>query len=227
MKLLGLAGIMLMGVVVAEPRDLLERQIAEQERQIQRLEVENARLRIMLTEVSHHQGDPLYGIEVSKRPGVSGDVPNPAVEVEAPGRVHEVVLGETLSGIALKHAVDLDELAELNALADREMIRPGDRLRLPEATAASGGEEKEADRPRKKPRASPPSGTPRKSPEPPATARGHIVQAGENLYRISLRYGIPLEALLDANRGLDPLKLRVGQRVRVPGQEAPALADRD
>ncbi|MDX2004248.1 MAG: M23 family metallopeptidase [Meiothermus sp.] len=48
----------------------------------------------------------------------------------------------------------------------------------------------------------------------------HTVKAGENLYRISLRYGTTVEALMRLNGIGDAAQLRVGQVLRVPGPAA-------
>jgi murein DD-endopeptidase MepM/ murein hydrolase activator NlpD len=45
----------------------------------------------------------------------------------------------------------------------------------------------------------------------------HVVRAGENLYRISLHYGVPVDRLIRANRIEDVHALEVGQALRVPG----------
>ncbi|MBC7258049.1 MAG: LysM peptidoglycan-binding domain-containing protein [Chloroflexi bacterium] len=44
----------------------------------------------------------------------------------------------------------------------------------------------------------------------------HIVQAGENLYRIALRYGITWQELAQLNGITDPTTLRAGQRLVLP-----------
>jgi LysM repeat protein len=49
-----------------------------------------------------------------------------------------------------------------------------------------------------------------------ATTRTHIVTAGETAVRIARRYGIPLDALLAANPGLVPRRMRVGQVLNIP-----------
>jgi len=46
--------------------------------------------------------------------------------------------------------------------------------------------------------------------------RKHVVQAGETPYSIARKYGLRPDALLDANPGLDPRRLRVGQTLNVP-----------
>lgn len=49
-----------------------------------------------------------------------------------------------------------------------------------------------------------------------AQFRTHVVQPGENLYRIALKYGIGVDELMRANGLLDPRQLRVGQVLVVP-----------
>jgi membrane-bound lytic murein transglycosylase D len=46
--------------------------------------------------------------------------------------------------------------------------------------------------------------------------REHVVEAGETLSHIAQRHGVPLSELLEANEGIDPRRLRVGARVRIP-----------
>jgi murein DD-endopeptidase MepM/ murein hydrolase activator NlpD len=52
---------------------------------------------------------------------------------------------------------------------------------------------------------------------PPANEVVHVVRPGENLYRISLHYGVPVDRLIRANRIRDVRALEVGQALRVPG----------
>lgn len=49
-----------------------------------------------------------------------------------------------------------------------------------------------------------------------ASSRTHIVAAGETAVRIARRYGISLDALLAANPGLEPRRMRVGQVLNIP-----------
>lgn len=48
----------------------------------------------------------------------------------------------------------------------------------------------------------------------------HVVQAGENLFRISLRYGTTVQAIMRAN-SLTGTTIYVGQRLIIPGSSAP------
>lgn len=52
---------------------------------------------------------------------------------------------------------------------------------------------------------------------PPAGTPGtHVVKAGETPSQIARQYGLKLSALMAANPGLDPRRLRVGQRLKIP-----------
>jgi LysM repeat protein len=50
----------------------------------------------------------------------------------------------------------------------------------------------------------------------PTTPRTHTVVAGETAIRIARHYGITLDALLAANPGLEPRRMRVGQILNIP-----------
>lgn len=57
--------------------------------------------------------------------------------------------------------------------------------------------------------------------EPPPTSNGqgvtiHVVQRGENLYRIALAYDVPMADIIEVNGIVDPSSLVVGQRLLIP-----------
>lgn len=51
-----------------------------------------------------------------------------------------------------------------------------------------------------------------------AMARTHRVQSGETMRGIARRYGVSVEALQRANRGIDPRRMKVGTLLRIPGR---------
>lgn len=61
-------------------------------------------------------------------------------------------------------------------------------------------------------------------PPPAAAGRQHIVQRGETLSHIALRYGLRLDQLIAANPGIEPERLLVGQPVRLPPETARPVA---
>ncbi|MEA3459550.1 MAG: LysM peptidoglycan-binding domain-containing protein [Chloroflexota bacterium] len=58
--------------------------------------------------------------------------------------------------------------------------------------------------------------------EAPSKGAVHIVQRGETLFSIALKYGTTVEAIASANRIFNPDFIFVGQRLVIPGGVAPA-----
>jgi tetratricopeptide (TPR) repeat protein len=56
----------------------------------------------------------------------------------------------------------------------------------------------------------------RPSASPAATARTHIVKAGETPRAIARKYGLSVDALMSANPKVDPRRMRVGQSLNIP-----------
>src|SRR5260370_14984657 len=52
----------------------------------------------------------------------------------------------------------------------------------------------------------------------------YTVQPGDNLYRISLKFGVTLDALIKANGIVNANYVQVGQTLTIPGTAAPAVA---
>jgi len=61
--------------------------------------------------------------------------------------------------------------------------------------------------------------------ETPAELTIHVVQRGENLFRIARRYGLSTQELADLNGIANVSNILVGQRLLVPAAEAPLDAD--
>ncbi|MBN1964934.1 MAG: LysM peptidoglycan-binding domain-containing protein [Anaerolineae bacterium] len=110
---------------------------------------------------------------------------------------HTVQPGENLYRIALRYGTTISALVERNGIVNPNLIIVGQVLIIP-----SGG------------------GTVTATPDPgeePVTSI-HIVQAGENLYRIALRYGTTWTYLLSLNPSItNPNLIFVGQQIIVPG----------
>ncbi len=122
--------------------------------------------------------------------------PSPVQAPPATGNVYVVQVGDTLSTIALRHGITTGQLAALNGLTWNSWVYVGQRLILPGAAAA-------------------PSPAPAQ-PAPGAASGVHTVQAGENLFRIGLKYGVTAAAIRAAN-GLSSDIIYVGQRLTIPG----------
>ncbi|HET7719082.1 MAG TPA: LysM peptidoglycan-binding domain-containing protein, partial [Acidimicrobiales bacterium] len=109
--------------------------------------------------------------------------------------VHVVAPGETLSGIAGRYGTTSSAIAGTNGIANRNLVRIGQRLTIPSGGggAGSGG-----------------GGA--------AAATVHTVTRGETLASIAARYGTSVGALVNANGISNPNLVRIGQQLTVtPG----------
>ncbi|MDW7709812.1 MAG: LysM peptidoglycan-binding domain-containing protein [Deferrisomatales bacterium] len=103
--------------------------------------------------------------------------------------IHVVQAGETVWGIARLHGVATADVLRWNGLGPSAAIRPGDRVAVAPPPRAKQGAA--------------------------AAPRVHVVQAGESLWAISRRYGVPLPELLERNGLTPPVILRPGDRITV------------
>ncbi|HLY26691.1 MAG TPA: LysM peptidoglycan-binding domain-containing protein [Aggregatilineales bacterium] len=113
-----------------------------------------------------------------------------------------VQAGDDFKSIADHYGVSVDTLAQLNGIVNPNGIPIGTVLAVPG------------------PGNNYPGGTiaPTILPTRPgqATAGTHVVAPGENLFRISLKYNVTLQALMQANGIVNPNLIYVGQVLRIP-----------
>jgi len=127
-----------------------------------------------------------------------------------PGICDEYLIspGETLSRIALTFGVTVNQIAQANNIVNPDLILAGDTILIPcpvpltptpiGTISASGVQPGQGG---------------------PAGTSTYIVAPGDNLYRISLRFGVTMTALMNAN-GLNPATMNniyVGQTLVIPG----------
>ena len=121
---------------------------------------------------------------------------------------HTVQPGENLYRIALKYGLTVQQLAEANGITNPDVLPVGTVLKIPGCGGESGGTSSGA--------------TTDREPQPGDTVDEetgdilHVVQAGENLYRIALRYGVSWKALAEYNKIAPPYTIHVGQVIRIP-----------
>lgn len=131
----------------------------------------------------------------------------------APGRLW--ILLAVAAGVLLVAAVAGYGISQVVA---QMASAPGPRVTLPPSPFASGS-------PTAVVTASPPP-SPRGTPRPTPTPIIHVVQRGEFLIQIATRYGVDVQAIIDANQILDPDLVEPGQRLVIPapGQSPAATA---
>lgn len=110
--------------------------------------------------------------------------------------VYVVRTGDTLGRIAARFGVSVSALAKANGIANPNRIYIGQRLVIPGAGGSPSA--------------------PAPSPAP-ATSSIHIVQPGDTLSKIAVRYRTTVAALAAANGLANPDRIWIGQRLRISG----------
>ena len=119
--------------------------------------------------------------------------------------VYVVKTGDSLSKIALAHGVNSRELAELNQITDPNKVRIGQKLILPDHSKPSQSQPAEK------------SSTKVVAKESTASGSTYVVKAGDALSKIAALHGVKSKDLLAANNITDANKIRVGQKLVIPG----------
>lgn len=135
----------------------------------------------------------------------------PAAPASAPagGKVYTVKSGDTLSGIAARHGVQLSDVFSWNGLSMRSVIHPGQQIKVGGASAA----------PAPAPAPAAPAPAPVAAPvAAPAPASGsYTIKAGDTLSGIAARHGVKLSDILSANRLTMSSVIYPGNKLVIPG----------
>lgn len=118
---------------------------------------------------------------------------------------HTVQAGENLTRIALKYGTTVQALVQANNITNPNLVFVGQVLTIPGAGITPTLQ---------------PTGTIIAPPPQPTTAPAgetvHVVQPGENLFRVALKYGLSTAFLASYNGITNPNLIYVGQRIRIP-----------
>ncbi|EFL52844.1 Peptidoglycan-binding lysin domain protein [Solidesulfovibrio fructosivorans JJ]] len=130
--------------------------------------------------------------------------------------------GDTLASIAKRFDVSVAELMAANPGVDPLRLQVGQVLRVPSSLAAvaASGSGRQTPAQASVPVANPAEATP----APGRSPRQHTVSLGDTVWDIAQRYGLSVERILAANSGLDPMHLRIGQTMRLPGDAVVTMA---
>jgi len=111
--------------------------------------------------------------------------------VPGTGTTYAVKSGDRLFSIGRQFGVNPYSIAQANNILPPYIIHPGDVLKIPAG--------------------------PGPGPGPGPTCPGHTVQRGDNLFRISLRYGKTVQAFVTANPGITNVNvIYIGQCLTIP-----------
>ncbi|MBN1310951.1 MAG: LysM peptidoglycan-binding domain-containing protein [Anaerolineae bacterium] len=108
---------------------------------------------------------------------------------------YTVQSGDTLFRIALRYGLTVQELASANGITNPDSVSVGTVLTIPCGGTTGGGTGVTA-------------GT--------GGDIQHVVQAGENLFRIALQYGLTWERVAEYNGITNPNNISVGQVILIP-----------
>jgi LysM repeat protein len=131
-----------------------------------------------------------------------------------PNCLYTVQGGDTLFRIALSNEVSLESLRAANPDLSGDIIQPGQELVIPDCVAEDDAETSDdvaAAEPTTVPTSAGPTPT-----SLPGGSQTYVVQAGDTLYTIGLRFGVNAEAIQAANNMDDPNRLAIGQELVIP-----------
>lgn len=120
---------------------------------------------------------------------------------------HLISPGENLYRISQQYGVTVNQIAQANNIVNPDLIRAGDTLVIPCPLPATPAPVADG------------QGGQAQTTTTTAAPGTYIVEPGDNLYRISLRFGVSMAALMQAN-GLTPATINVlyaGQQLVIPG----------
>lgn len=140
-------------------------------------------------------------VEATAEPTTAPAIVNPVVIT---GETVEYIIqpGDTLFSISQRFGVSVQSIIDLNGIVNPSLIYWGTRIRIPADNADEG----------------PGTGGPgTATPAPPDNGlTTHIVQPGDNLYRLSLRYNTTMARLMDLNGIQNPNLIFLGDELIVP-----------
>ncbi len=122
---------------------------------------------------------------------------------------HTVQAGENLTRIALKYGTTVQAIVQANNITNPNLVFVGQVLIIPGAGIS--------------PTLQPTGTVIAPTPQPttaPAGETVHVVQPGENLFRVALKYGLSTAFLASYNGITNPNLIYVGQKIRIPSGAA-------
>ena len=117
-----------------------------------------------------------------------------AIVSSVSAQTHTVAPGDSLSYIANLYSVAIDEIVQLNHIANPDLIFSGQKLDIP------GGQGSQSS----------------------SSGETYTIQLGDTLSQIAARYGVSVDSLAQANSIDNPAFIVEGHTLAIPGTEASA-----
>lgn len=115
-------------------------------------------------------------------------------ETRATGKIiYTVKVGDTLSQIALRYGVTVNQIVALNNIKNPNLIYPGEKLRITSISMTNSSQNQVLNK--------------------PTTQTVYVVQRGDTLSGIALRFGTTVQNLVRLNNIQNPNLIFVGQRI--------------
>jgi LysM repeat protein len=178
----------------------LRRLCAEQEKQIQQLELRIAQLTNTPVPPPHPQV------------AVTCPLPEPTAKTTS---AYTVKAGDNIHRIARQHGTTANVLNQLNGLKTDSIIHPGQNLKLPASTSVSS-----AASPSTSSTAASATAVTHPIPSTSSKTIQHTVTEKETFYSISRKYNVSLNSLKKSNPTINPDRIRIGQTLQVVTMEA-------
>ena len=108
------------------------------------------------------------------------------------GASYRVVRGDTLTAIVRRCGSSVTQIARANGIADPDVILVGQQLRIPGRIART------------------------LQPRPRQPAHSYAMARGDTLFSLARWANVSLASLMAVNPGVDPHKIEIGDRIRLP-----------
>ncbi len=134
--------------------------------------------------------------------------PVPTVE-QVQDQIHTVAAGDTLFNIASQYGATIESILAANDIPNVDQLVVGQQILIPapgSVVPTSPAEEVAGETP------APPAEATSESPSDGT----HVVSAGDNLYRIGLKYGCSVDQMAAANGITNVSHISIGQVLQVP-----------